>query len=198
MVHLKELLKDTEGTKTIALIETASKQHYIKKKEAADVGEKIHDWIEQFIKAKTKKDQPPIPKDPQVYNGVSAFLKWVAEHNVKFISSEKFIYSKKYDYAGIMDAEAIINNKLSAIDFKSSNGIYPEMRFQVAGYQAASEEESEKKYPGDKWLIRFGKEDGEFEAHPYEEHDKDFRGFIGTLAARRRLMEITVPYKKGK
>ena len=196
MENLKKMTADTKGEKIVALIEEAVKQHQIKKDKAADIGTQVHDWAEQFIKAKTKKDVAPIPKDPQVYNGVSAFLKWVDEFDVKFLSSEKHIYSKKHNYAGIMDAEAIIGRRRCVIDFKTSKAIYPEFRFQVAAYQAAGEEESGKLYSGNKWLVRFGKEDGEFEAHEYAEHDKDFKAFLSALNLRRRLKELDTWKKK--
>lgn len=194
MENLQVLVDDTKGDKIAALIEEASKQHSIKKQKAADTGTQVHQWAEAFIKAKSKKDWPEIPKDPQVFNGVSAFLKWVEEDEVKFVSSEKFIYSKKYKYAGIMDAEAIIKRKLCVIDFKTSKAIYPEMRFQVAAYQAAVEEESGKEYSGNKWLARFDKETGDFEAHEFAEHDKDFKAFVNALELKRRLKELEIPY----
>jgi len=192
--NLQALIDDTKGDKIASLIEEAVKQHSIKKQQAADIGTQVHDWVEKFIKAKTKKDWPEIPKEPQVYNGISAFLKWVDEYEVKFISSEKHIYSKKYKYAGIMDAEAIIKRKLCVIDFKTSKGIYPEMFFQVAAYQAAAEEESGKEYSGNKWLARFDKETGEFEAHEFAEQDKDFEAFLAALKLKRRLSELEKPY----
>ena len=196
MENLNELIDDKKGGKIVELIEEASRQHSIRKKKAADIGTQVHEWAEQFIKAKTKKDQPEIPKDPNVFNGVSAFLKWVDEYDVEFLSSERYVYSKKYHYAGIMDAEGIIRGKKCVIDFKTSKGIYSEMRFQVAAYQAAVEEETGKQYSGNKWLARFGKEDGEFEAHEYDDHDKDFKAFLAALSLRRRLKELEIPYKK--
>jgi len=192
MTNLQTLIDDTKGDKIATLIEEAVKQHSIKKQKAADVGTQIHDWVEMFIKAKSKKDWPEIPKDPQVCNGVTAFLKWVDECEVKFISSEKIVYSKKHKYAGIMDAEAIIKRKLCVIDFKSSKAIYPEMRFQVSAYQAAAEEESGKEYAGNKYLARFDKETGEFETHEFAEQDKDFEAFLAALTLRRRLKELEV------
>lgn len=196
MENLENLVNDNKGDKIASLIEEAVKQHSIRKEKAADVGTQVHDWVEQFIKAKTKKDWPEVPKDPQVHNGVSAFLKWVDEHEVKFLSSEKFIYSKKYNYAGIMDAEAIIGRRECPIDFKTSKAIYPEFRFQVAAYQGAVEEERGKPYSGNKWLVRFGKDDGEFEACEYAEHDKDYKAFLSALALRRRLKELNTWKRK--
>ena len=185
--NIKDLIKDTKGDEILKLIEEASKQHRIKKEQAATAGTEVHKWVEEFIKS---EKSPDLPKDPKVYNGVSAFLKWVDEFKVKFLSSERHIYSKKHKYAGIMDAEAVIRNKTCVVDFKTSNKIYPEYRLQVAGYQGAAEEESGKKYSGDKWIVRFGKEDGEFEAHQFGEQKEDFMAFLATLNLRKRLKEL--------
>ena len=193
--NIKKLISDNKGDDILQLIEESAKQHRIRKEQAATAGTAVHLWVEQFIKAKTKKDIPELPKDPKVYNGVSAVLKWVDEHNVKFLSSEKHIYSKKYKYAGIMDAEAVIGGKTCVIDFKTSKAIYPEMRLQVAAYQAASEEESGKEYSGDKWIVKFGKEDGEFEAHQFGEQEEDFKAFVSAMNLRKRLKELDT-YKK--
>jgi len=191
MANIKKLKADTSGTEIMALIDESKKQHTIFKDKAATSGTKVHEWAEGFIKAKgVKKNIPPMPKEPEVLNGVTAFLKWVTEHKVEFLSSERYIYSKKYNYAGIMDAEAIIDGKKRCIDFKTSSGIYPEMRFQVSGYQGAAEEEQGWKYDGDKILARFDKVSGDFEAHEFSEHKKDFKAFLAALTLRRRLMEL--------
>ncbi len=194
--NLNVLIEDTKGGKITAIIEEAAIQHRVRKEKAADLGTQVHRWAEEFIKAKTKEDWPPLPRDPQVHNGVTAFLKWVDEYDVKFLSSERHIYSMKHDYAGIMDAEAIIKGKKSVVDFKTSNALYSEMRLQVAAYQGAIEEEIGKKYPGNKWIVRFGKEDAEFEAKDFEGQDEDYKAFVAALTLKRRLKEIAVPYKR--
>ena len=60
MGNLQVLIDDIKGDKIAALIEEAAKQHSIKKQAAADVGTQVHDWVERFIKAKSKKDWPEI------------------------------------------------------------------------------------------------------------------------------------------
>lgn len=199
--NIGTLIKSTEQEEILTLIETATKQHQIRKEEAANVGTQVHAWIEQWIKATVKKEEPKLPSEknePQVYNGVLAFLKWADEHKVKFVSSERFVYSKKHQYAGIMDCEAVIDGKTSVVDFKTSNGIYNEYRYQVAAYQGAAEEERGKPYTGNKWIVRFGKDDGEFEAQQFDDQDKDFKTFLACLTIKRREQELFKPYvKKG-
>lgn len=162
-------------------IETARKQHLAKKEEAATSGTLVHKWAEDYIKGA----QPDLPEDPEVMNGVSAFLRWVDEHNVKFISSERFVYSLIHNYVGQMDAEAEIDGKVCVIDFKTSKGIYKEMLYQTAAYQKAAEEEGSK-YTGDRWIVRFDKETGEFEAEQFDDLEEDYKAFLSALTLKRR------------
>lgn len=141
-------------------IYTAILQPTLRKKEAADLGHLIHAWVEQYIKHKLGEigfDMPDMPEDPRVQNGVMAFLDWEKEHKVKFISSERPVYSKKHDYIGTLDIEAMVGKKRCLVDLKSSNGLYNEVRMQTAAYATADAEESGKKYDG-RWAIRLSKE----------------------------------------
>jgi hypothetical protein len=131
----------------------ASTLHEEKKKEAADIGTEIHDWVERFVKG----ENPDMPESKEAQIGVTSFLQWTEENKVKFISSERVVYSKKHDYIGKMDIEAKVNGKLCLIDIKSSNGLYNTYNLQTAAYVKADEEESDRKYQG-RWLIRVAKE----------------------------------------
>lgn len=198
LANVEKLAETKDTYEIIGLIQEAAKQHRVKKEKALSVGTEVHKWVERFIKAKKLKDMPVLPSEkanPQVYNGISAFLKWVDQHKVKFLSSERPIYSRKYKYAGIMDAEAKIDGVVSVVDFKTSNGIYDEMGYQLAAYQAAIEEETGRIFKGPRWIVRFGKNDGEFEVQPFEEQKKDFKVFLACLIIKRRELELK---KKGK
>ena len=172
-------------------IAEAKKAHTIFKRQAAASGTLVHQWAEKYIAG----EKPKIPKDKKVSNGVLAFLKWVEDHDIKFIASELLVYSLKHDYAGLMDCKFTMGAEKHKIvhcgDFKTSSGIYNEMRYQVAAYQHADAEESGQKY-GSKWIIRFDKNTGDFEAHefPESDHKKDFKAFLGCLAIRRREADL--------
>jgi len=87
-----------------------------------------------------------------------------------------------------MDAEAVIKRKLCVIDFKTSKAFYPEHYIQTCGYLIASEEESGKKY--DKAIvIRFGKENGEFEFQEITDIERYKKGFLAALELKRCLTE---------
>ena len=108
VAFLLEQLK--KGAITKELICVASNIDQIEKEEAARLGTAIHDWCENYIRAKLKikgYSVPDFPEEKSVQVGVNAFLDWEKEHKVKFISSERVVYSRKYDYIGKMDIEAL-------------------------------------------------------------------------------------------
>lgn len=175
-----------------ALLAAAKKAHTIKRDSAADVGTLIHQWCEDHIKGKN----PPMPVNEQLKQGVQAFLDWVYKHGVDFTLSERKIFSRRYRYAGTLDAEGYVDNKLAIIDFKTGAAIYHEARLQTASYTAARCEEEGKQYT--RWIIRLGKDDGEFEAKEYGDLDKDFRGFLGAFEAYKRLKELRIAEQQKK
>lgn len=176
----------TESDKTI-LIETAKKEYNRIKLETAQWGKDAHSWAEEWTKGK----KPKMPESPQVRNAVTAFLDWFNQSGIKITSSERFVYSKKHNYAGIMDWEGKKNGSLIVGDYKTTNAIYPEMRFQVALYQQAREEETGKQYD-ESHIIQFGKETAEFAqlVIPRKEYLKDLKGALGCILARNRLNEL--------
>ena len=127
--------------------------HEKKKTEAADIGTEVHDWIERFIKG----ENPDMPERREAQIGVNAFIDWTKANKVKFMSSERIVYSKRYDYIGKMDIEAKVNGKLSLIDIKTSNDIRNDYYMQTAAYVRADEEESDREYRG-RWILRVSKE----------------------------------------
>lgn len=123
------------------------------KQDAADKGHLIHKWIEEHIKGL----KPEMPQDEQVQKGVISFLEWKKEHNVEFLESEKFVYSRLHKYAGIIDIIAKVDGKLYLIDIKTGNNIYSEMFLQTAAYIKADMEERGTKYEG-RIILRISKE----------------------------------------
>lgn len=133
-------------------------QSEIQKEKAANLGTKVHTFAEEYILYKLGKGKmPQMPDDDQVLLGVNSFLEWEKQHDVKFISSERVVYSKKYDYIGTLDIEAKIDGHRCLVDLKTSNALYNTVRLQTAAYVKADEEENGKKYYG-RWAVRISKE----------------------------------------
>ena len=187
---LKDLLEQGAPI-TAEQIDLATTQHQIKKEAAADAGTLVHKYAEEYISGKN----PELPKDEKVLNGVTAFLKWVKENDVKFKESERMVYSKKHDYVGTLDAVGVLKGKTSLIDFKTSGGIYSTMHYQVAAYQMAYEEETGKELSGPRYIVRFDKETGEFHVVNLDEDDKNYKkdrqAFLAALTLKKREKELS-------
>lgn len=179
------LLASKEKKITEELINKAKREYRRLTKEAADIGTQIHQWVSDWILGK----KPEMPVDERVVNGITAFLKFQKENKIKWVESERVIYSRKHQYAGILDAVGKMGRDLVLIDFKSSNGIYPEFFLQTAGYKIAYTEETGKKIDK-RLIIRFGKDTGEFEAKALDGDKKDERAFLACLQLKKRLREL--------
>ena len=191
----------------------AKGMHQKKKVEAAGVGTLVHEWIEKHIKNKIKIAGSPdltldelkaleleMPHSETMKNAIGAFMAWEAEHEVKYLFSEKRICHPKHKYAGTLDFEAVVDGDLCIGDLKTSNAIYNEYRFQTSAYLEARALETGQAYKA-RWCVRVGKdtqtdqnglETVEFEAKRYgqSEHRKDFKTFLAALTIYRRLREL--------
>lgn len=154
-------------------------------KDAADIGKNVHAYAEAHFKGL------PLPEllTDEAKRGVEAFHKWLAQHNVKIKASERRVFSKEHYYAGTCDFVAEVDGEMAVGDIKTSSGIYAEMRFQTAAYQHALQEEKGITFPV-RWIVRFDKKSGEFEAKAFREFDLDFQGFRAALTLHRTLRAI--------
>lgn len=168
-------------------------QHYQQASKAASIGTNVHDYAECYFK------KLPLPKlkTKAARNSGKAFHKWIEEHKVEVMAVERRVYSKEYTYAGTCDLIAKIDGVLAVIDYKTSSGIYPEMLFQTAAYQHAIQEEKNIKIEI-RWIVRFDKKTGEFEAKSFTDFESDFAGFKGTLELHKALKKIQESNKKKK
>ena len=157
---------------------------------AADIGTMVHNWIEDFIRAGlAKKPLPKMPVNKEMRRSIEAFLAWTKENEVKFLNTERIVYSKKYGYAGTLDAEVMINGKYSVVDFKTSKAIYDEMFLQVSAYAHAVMEEDGKK-DAQLYILRLPKvapqgNDSPFEARKVDHSDELFKVFLSCLNIQR-------------
>lgn len=186
----------------------AKSAHKDKLEDAGDVGKQAHSFIESYIKALMADDHVTIQglmtqmcKDPRATNAVLAALAWMKIHNVRWKKTESKVYSKKYKCSGTMDGLALVDScddplccqvpfkdRLSVIDWKTSNYLFVEFLFQTAAYQSFYEEEYGDKIV-DRWVLRLGKETGDFDPWHLTKEDfaEDFAGFVACL----RLKELS-------
>ena len=60
---------------------------------------------------------------------IKAFVEWATKENIRFIESEKKVYSKEKWYAGTMDILAEKDGRLFIADVKTGKDIYPDTIF---------------------------------------------------------------------
>lgn len=192
--------------------------HKDKLEDAGEVGHIAHDWIERYIKAVIASGSSSIqvqellatfPADERARNACFAALGWMRDHNVRWLGTERKIYSRRYKYAGTMDGLCLVDSctnpkcrvcttlpepfkdRLTISDWKTSNYLYNEYLLQTAAYMQAYIEETNEPVQ-DRWVIRLGKEDGEFD--PWhagvETFAEDFEAFRLALMLKRQYEGI--------
>ena len=101
--------------------------------------------------------------DERVLNGISAFLDFYNNHDVKFLESERLTYSMLHGWVGITDSVAMVDGVKTVIDYKTGKYIYDEQYFQMGQYWISLDEEYEEiKQPKIEqgMILNFSKETG--------------------------------------
>lgn len=99
---------------------------------AAVQGSAIHAWAEAHVLGQVPK---PAPAAHQPY--LDGFLRFLDEWRPTYEASEATVYSRKYGYAGTLDAIAVIDGRRTLLDYKTGKGVYGEVALQLAAYRFA-------------------------------------------------------------
>jgi len=181
-------LKDLDDLKEVC--EKAGKAHIMKRDSAAEQGTDTHALVENYIKQCIKKDGRAMDIKTEEKQ-VKHFIDWAKKYKIKFLESEKRVYSKKYFVAGTYDFKCEIDGKVYLGDIKTTSGIYDRVPMaQCAAYQMM-ELENEPKNKIDGRLIINLKKDGRFDedkdvyiSYHYED---DLEIFMAALTLYRQL-----------
>lgn len=142
--HIEENLKPGQSLDEMEiadLIRGAVNAHRQKKDHAAEMGTKIHDWIERFVGGQN----PTMPINSQMKKAVQAFLGWYERVDCQPIQTEQKLCSPTLRLAGTADLVCTLDGKTTILDWKTGSGIYPEMFLQLGAYARMYEEEFGKK-----------------------------------------------------
>lgn len=104
--------------------------HRVKKEKGGDWGHIVHKAIEEWI----KDNKLPVGLEGTQQMAFDHFREWSATNEVKFLESEKHVYSKEYWIGGICDLVIKMNGKKYVADIKTSSAIYNEAFFQMGAY----------------------------------------------------------------
>lgn len=187
----QEPIHKIEIEEAINLCRSAAEQE---KDKAAEIGTVVHDYAEAYGKAmQAGEPAPDLPADAneQMYRGIEAFLKWVRDNEVKFLETERLVYSKKHEYVGTLDLLAWVNDKLTLVDYKTSKYVYDEYYYQTAGYKMAWEEEPGNAKVQKVMILHFDRDTGMVTEHyiPLGECKHNERMFKHLLAIKKDLKE---------
>ena len=158
--HMDELKKKNADMQ--AIFEEAKQASGLEKQRAADIGKGVHAWIEAHVNG----EMPEMPEDPKVLRGVNSFIQWADENGAKFLWSERLVYSRKFGFTGTADIGLKLTKgehkgKKPLGDWKVSNGLYPSVKMQTAGYQGAIQEENPKEKFDGRLAVRISSESEE-------------------------------------
>ena len=176
---------------------------------AGDIGSIAHDWLERVIKSilenNTNRRHELLAKFPENEKSAScciAALDFVCRHRIKWISTERKVYSLRHRVVGTLDGLCLASScddklccpteysdRFTLADWKSSNYLYATYFAQTAMYAAAYFEETGEKVE-QRFIIRLGKDDGEFETwhtETEEEFQQDLDFFLHALDLCRSM-----------
>lgn len=184
-------------------LQEARVAHLRKKTKGADVGSIVHKFIEGCVNSRLNQTpKPKMPEDKQAYKAAEAWLKWVADSDIKFIKSEVVVYSKQHNYCGTADIIFELNGKRYLGDWKTSdpkkeykNGYtgklqaYSEHFVQIGAYDVAYSEE----FPDDKFdahMVIYITKTGQLHTFETDNTERSKKLFINAVNLSRGLREI--------
>jgi len=173
------------------------KDHREVRQQAADAGSLVHSMVENSIHGREPWDGLP-PADEkttaQVQQGFDSFKDWSRVMHVQYLETETPRISEKFAYGGTPDAIGYVDGKLALLDWKTSNAVYGDYIIQMAAYQQLWNECNSTDLIEAVYLLRFGKEWGDFHFHSYpsEVVATGFRAFL----MLRELYDLDKQLKK--
>lgn len=165
-------------------------------RKALDVGSQVHSMVEYTLRTELGHKVSRTPElTGEALRAFESWQRWRDKTHLVPIHVEQTIWSDDHEFAGTPDlvAQIDIGNgpELVILDWKTSKGIYLEMKLQNAAYVKAYCEMGHASYPMPGLLVRLPKaEDDEIETHLIESTDQEklFSGFKTALDLAKFLL----------
>jgi PD-(D/E)XK nuclease superfamily len=111
--------------------------------------------------------------------GYDNFCQWAENNRVEPCYSECQVVSETWQFGGTIDCIAFVDGRRDLVDFKTSTGIYPSHKIQVAAYRAAWNETHPYEQVQRAWILQIGRAHGQLTPHllPEEEVEAGWRVF---------------------
>jgi hypothetical protein len=143
------------------------------KDDAADVGTRVHALIEMEMRGQTPTE---IPVDCE--SSLLAFYEWREAFRLQCTGSEIALTSEKYRYGGTIDYPVLVSGRRCILDLKTSKGVYPDHRIQLAAYGQLWDEAHPDDPVTGYHLLQVGKENGSFGHYYWPSLAKEFEAFF--------------------
>lgn len=158
---------------------------------AAEIGTVAHRLIEAHIAGAT----PDLSDySPQVIDTAEtcllAYFDWESRHPMQVVATECALVSEEGQYGGTIDRVAVIDGVMSILDFKSSNGLYPEHKIQIAAYGHLWNEVHPDQPIHAYHLLQLGKEDGSFHHHCWPATSETIQAAWKAFGCARQLYAL--------
>jgi hypothetical protein len=138
-------------------------------------------------------DAPDADVFARARNGFMQFLKWMSSTRLQVTHTEMQLTSDLHRFGGTLDAVGVDEDGVVVlIDWKTSNAVYADYLYQLAGYSLLLEEKRPELAPKAYHLLRFAKESADFAHHYFGELDNEKRAFL----LMRELYEIDARTRK--
>lgn len=164
----------------------AKRAHVEALEKAISIGDDVHSLIENNLKERMGLPVEAVDASDDARFVYAGFSEWADSVDLKPLMVEARLASFKHRYAGTMDNLALVrlDGDLTILDWKTSKGVYPEMRLQNVAYRKAFQEMTGVLPNG--MLVRLPKDRGEIEPVPMNHPEKDnveelFKVFLSLL-----------------
>lgn len=170
----------------------AGKRHRDMSAAEAKAGLLYHSMIDAHIKGQSFNtlgyDGELLEKAERGFNN---FVSWAAEIDLTPVATEIPMVSEKHQYGGKPDYIGAVNSELALVDWKTSDGVFPDMLIQLAAYGALWEE-NYPDYPltGGYHLLCLGKESATFTHHHFEALPGAIDAFLHLLSLHQLGTEL--------
>lgn len=151
------------------LLKASTVAHEATAQEAADIGTIVHEYAElhstnHFVEATALLEKAKgVDQWPLIESCIAKYLEWDKTNHSEIMFTEHLIGSPTHKFCGMLDRLDRVNGKLRIRDYKTSKSIYLDQFIQFAIYDIGLREWDNIQVTGLE-AIRFGKEDGSFEA----------------------------------
>ena len=152
---------------------------YDKRDEAAESGTLAHEMVEAHINGTTVDASAYSDETAgEALAAFGAYLNWEKMTKLKIVEQEMPMVSERYQFGGCPDAIGEIDGELCLVDWKTSNGVYPDYLIQLAAYKQLWEENNpDRPLTGGFHLCRFAKSHGDFAHHYYPDLSEAWEQF---------------------